>query len=71
MNEEAELLQKFADESSQEAFADLVDRKIGLVYSAALRQTGGDAHLAQDVTQAVFLAMACRAGDLKRHVVLV
>jgi RNA polymerase sigma factor (sigma-70 family) len=70
MNEEAELLGKFADEGSQEAFAEVVNRTIGLVYGAALRQTGGDAHLAQDVTQAVFLALACRAGELKRHAVL-
>jgi len=65
MNDETELLRRFADEDAQDAFTELVRRKIDLVYAAALRQTGGDAHLAQDVTQGVFLALACRASVLK------
>ncbi len=70
MNEDTELLRRFAEDGSQEAFGELVRRKIDLVYAAALRQTGGDAHLAQDVTQGVFLALACRAAALQRHAVL-
>src|SRR4051812_36285307 len=70
MSEDSELLRRFADEGAQEAFAELVRRKLDLVYAAALRQTGGDAPLAEDVTQAVFLALACRAGALKRHTAL-
>lgn len=67
---ECELLRRFADENAQEAFAELVRAKINLVYASALRQVGGDAHLAEDVTQGVFLALASQAAKLKRHPVL-
>ena len=70
MDQDAELLREFAHQGSQAAFAELVRRTIGFVYAAALRQTGGDAHLAKDVTQGVYLALACRADSLKRHTVL-
>lgn len=71
MIEDIELLQRFAEKDAQDAFAELVARKVDLVYAAALRQTGGDTHLAQDVTQGVFLALATRAKALKRHPTLV
>ena len=61
MHDDIELLRRFAKEGSQAAFAELVRRRVNLVYAAALRQTGGDAHLAQDVTQRVFLAQIGRA----------
>lgn len=67
MDPDTELLRRFVDDDAQGAFAELVQRKLRLVYSAALRQTGGDAHLAHDVTQAVFLALAARARALRRH----
>jgi RNA polymerase sigma factor (sigma-70 family) len=70
MNEDTELLRRFAEEGAQEAFAELVRGKVNLVYAAALRQTGGDAHLAEDVAQAVFLALARDAARLKKHAVL-
>lgn len=70
MSDEGELLRRFADGKSQEAFTELVRRKVDLVYAAALRQTGGDVHLAKDVTQGVFVALAGQAGTLSRHAVL-
>lgn len=70
MDPDLELLRQYANNGSQRAFSDLVERTAGFVYAAALRQTGGDAHLAQDVTQAVYLTLAFRAGSLKRHAVL-
>lgn len=70
MDDHATLLGRFADHGDQAAFAEIVRQKVDLVYAAALRQVGGDAHLAQDVTQAVFLALASEAGRLKRHPML-
>ncbi|MFT3780765.1 MAG: sigma-70 family RNA polymerase sigma factor [Nibricoccus sp.] len=71
MQDDLELLRRFAEQGSQEAFTELVRQKMNLVYAAALRQTGGDAHLACDVTQGVFLALAAQADALKGHTLLI
>lgn len=70
MPDDAELLRRDTAESSDAAFAELVARHVDLVYSAALRQAGGDTHRAQDVTQVVFTALARKAAQLKQHPVL-
>lgn len=49
-----ELLREFARTNSEAAFDELVRRHLDLVYSAALRQSRGDAALAADVAQTVF-----------------
>lgn len=67
MTDDAELLRRYADERSEKDFAELVRRHLGLVYHAALRQCGGDAHRAQDVAQAVFTDVARKAGSLARR----
>ena len=57
---DTEFLRRYIQEGSQEAFAELVRLRVGLVYSLALRQTGGDAHRAEEVAQAVFTDLAQR-----------
>ncbi|HSY42328.1 MAG TPA: sigma-70 family RNA polymerase sigma factor, partial [Candidatus Acidoferrum sp.] len=64
-----QLLRDYADRQSEAAFAELVRRHIDLVYSAALRMVC-DSHLAQDVTQGVFVALAQNARQLTEHPVL-
>src|SRR6266852_4154895 len=60
-----ELLRLFVEEQSEAAFAALVHRKIDLVHSAALRQTRNPL-AAEEVTQAVFVVLASKAGSLLR-----
>jgi hypothetical protein len=67
MTPDAELLRRFARTNAEDAFAELVKRHVNLVYSAALRRVGGDAHLAQDVAQTVFTDLARKAGPLARR----
>lgn len=67
MTDDAELLRRYARERSEEAFAELVRRHLALVYHAALRQCGGDAHLAEDAAQAVFVDLARKAAALAEH----
>ena len=64
-----QLLRDYAESRRETAFAELVHRHIDLVYSAALRMVR-DAHLAQDVTQGVFVALAGNALQLAGHPVL-
>jgi len=68
-NEDMALVRAYAAEKSEAAFATLVSRHVGLVYSAALRQMG-DAHRAEDVTQAVFVLLARKAEALGPDTIL-
>ena len=70
MNDDAELLRCYVEDRSEAAFGELVQRHLSLVYFAALRRTGGDAHLAEDIAQGVFTALAREAGALSRHTAL-
>src|SRR5947209_8101678 len=64
-----QLLRDYTRRRSEAAFAELVRRHVDFVYSAALRMVR-DAHLAEDVTQSVFMALAKNARHLADYAVL-
>jgi RNA polymerase sigma factor (sigma-70 family) len=64
-----QLLRSYAQHRSEAAFTELVRRHVDLVYSAAFRMVR-DAHLAEDVTQGAFVALAQNAGQLSDRLVL-
>ena len=70
MADDVELLRRYIENRSEEAFAELVQRHLNLVYSVALRQVGGDVHLAEDVVQVVFTAVARKASALAERPML-
>ncbi|MDB6115901.1 MAG: polymerase, sigma-24 subunit, subfamily [Lacunisphaera sp.] len=67
MTDDSTLLRGYAATRSEADFTELVRRHVDLVYSAALRQVNGDAHLAQDVTSLVFTDLARKASTLVNH----
>lgn len=67
--QEMDLLRKYAQDKDQQAFAELVRLHGDWVYSSARRRLG-DEHLAEDVTQAVFLLLAGRARRLGNYAYL-
>src|SRR5271155_543511 len=67
--DDIELLREYATERSETAFTSLVQRHIHFVYSCALRQVR-NAQLAEEVTQAVFIILARKAGSLRQGMIL-
>ncbi|HEX8523660.1 MAG TPA: sigma-70 family RNA polymerase sigma factor [Tepidisphaeraceae bacterium] len=62
---ELPLLEEYAASGSPEVFKALVDQYIDLVYTSARRQVR-DPHLAEDVTQAVFIVLHQKARTIPR-----
>ena len=69
MNDDLALLREYARSGSEDAFAALVSRHVNLVYSVALWQVR-DADLAEEITQAVFIVLAHKAGSLGDKTIL-
>src|SRR5215831_15661564 len=67
--DDRELLTEYATRNSEDAFRTLVERHAGLVYHTALRQVGNH-HQAEEITQAVFIALARKAGRINANSVL-
>src|ERR1035437_956875 len=63
------LLREYATRNSEAAFEILVSRRVGFVYAAALRQMC-DPHLAEEITQAVFIILAQKAGRISDKTIL-
>src|ERR1035437_208986 len=63
------LLREYATRNSEAAFETLVTRRVGFVYAAALRQVR-DPHLAEEITQAVFIILAQKAGRISDKTIL-
>jgi RNA polymerase sigma factor (sigma-70 family) len=66
MLDDRQLLRRYVADGSEAAFGELVARYVNLVYSVALRRTGGDTYLAQ----LVFTDLARKARSLRADVVL-
>jgi hypothetical protein len=67
MNDSARLLRDYVASGSEEAFAEVVQNPVDLVYSAALCMVAGDAHLARDVAQMVFTDLATLPEERKQR----
>ncbi|HTH48657.1 MAG TPA: sigma-70 family RNA polymerase sigma factor [Candidatus Limnocylindria bacterium] len=64
-----ELLRRYADQGSDAAFTELVQRHCNLVWAAA-RRVSGNGEIARDVAQTVFTDLARKAGKLPADTVL-
>src|SRR5882672_1871106 len=70
MTDSGTLLADYAKNGSETAFRELVARYLTLVYATAMRAVGGDAVLAEEVAQTVFIDLARNARKLPRNVML-
>jgi RNA polymerase sigma factor (sigma-70 family) len=67
--DDATLLKDYVETGSQDAYGQLVSRHINFVYAAALRNVH-DRHVAEEITQAVFIVLARKASTLRHEAVL-
>jgi RNA polymerase sigma factor (sigma-70 family) len=70
MTDNRTLIAQYSQNGSESAFRELVSRYINFVHSTAMRLVGGDNHLAEDVTQTVFIHLAQNADRLSGNVML-
>jgi len=67
--EDMSLLREYAERGVEQAFATLVSRHVDLVYSVAMRQVR-DPHLAEEITQNVFIILARKGKSLSPKTIL-
>lgn len=70
MRNDPDHLHEFANSGSEPAFNRLVADHLPLVHGTAIRRVHGDSHLAQDITQMVFVDLATKASGLPDDVPL-
>jgi uncharacterized protein (TIGR03435 family) len=68
--DDAELLRHYVAQRSDQPFEEIVSRHVNLVYSAALRQVRNP-HIAEEITQAVFIILAKKAHTIRQGSLLV
>lgn len=66
---DAELLERYVQAGDEQAFRELVELYVNLVFSTA-RRTTGDAHASEDIAQTVFTRLAKSARKLRPNSVL-
>jgi len=67
--DDATLLKDYVETGSEAAFGLLVSKHINFVFAAALRNVH-DRHVAEEITQAVFIVLARKASTLRHEAVL-
>ncbi len=69
MTDDMELVREYAATGSEEVFAQIASRHVAMVHSVALRHVRNP-HQAEEITQAVFIILAKKAGSLRANTVL-
>src|SRR3954470_4394150 len=69
MDDDATLLRRYVRERSHDAFRAIAQRYLRLIYATSVRHVK-DPHLAEDVTQAVLIVLARKAGTIRRSELL-
>jgi len=64
MKSDSDLLRSYVQDNCSEAFTEIVRRNVNLVHSCVLRRIGGDAQMAEDITQKVFSDLARKSSKL-------